>query len=58
MIAIRELAMGTSAKLNVQFIRRHWNTLGSNGDTYSDRGYQNTWEVTRGQPGTAGILVD
>jgi monoamine oxidase len=58
MIAIRELAMGTSAKLNVQFSRRHWNTLGSSGDTYSDRGYQNTWEVTRGQPGTAGILVD
>ena len=58
MIAIHELAMGTSSKLNVQFSRRHWHTLGSNGETYSDRGYQNTWEVTRGQPGTAGILVD
>ena len=38
--------------------RRHWNGLGSNGDTISDTGYQNTWEVSRAQPGTAGILVD
>jgi monoamine oxidase len=29
-----------------------------NGETYSDNGYQSTWEVTRAQPGTAGILVD
>ncbi len=58
MIAIRELAMGTNSKLNVQFSRRHWNALGNNGDSYADRGYQATWEVTRGQPGTAGILVD
>jgi monoamine oxidase len=58
MIAIRELAMGTNAKLHVQFSRRHWNTVGNNGDTYSDRGYQNTWEVTRGQTGASGILVD
>lgn len=58
MAAINELDMGTSSKLNVQFSRRHWNDIGRNGDTYSDRGYQNTWEVTRGQPGVAGILVD
>jgi monoamine oxidase len=58
MIAIRELAMGANSKLNVQFSRRHWNALGNNGDTYADTGFQTTWEVTRGQPGTAGILVD
>jgi len=29
-----------------------------NGETYSDRGYQNTWEVSRGQSGTSGILVN
>jgi monoamine oxidase len=57
-IAIRELAMGANSKLNVQFSRRHWNALGNNGDTYADTGYQTTWEVTRGQRGTAGILVD
>mgnify|MGYP003694278453 CR=1 FL=1 len=26
--------------------------------TYADTGYQNTWDVTRGQPGATGILVD
>jgi monoamine oxidase len=50
--------MGTNSKLHVQFDRRHWNTLGCQGETYADTGYQNTWEVTRAQPGTAGILVD
>ena len=58
MTAIRELAMGANSKLNVQFSRRHWNALGNNGDTFADTGYQATWEVTRGQAGTAGILVD
>ena len=56
--AIRELGMGTNSKLNVGFKTRHWRTLGCNGDTYADTGYQATWEVSRAQPGTAGILVD
>jgi monoamine oxidase len=56
--AIRELPMGTNSKLNVGFKTRHWRTLGCNGDTYADTGYQATWEVSRAQPGTAGILVD
>jgi monoamine oxidase len=56
--AIRELGMGTNTKLNVGFSARHWVGLGCTGDTASDTGYQNTWEVSRGQPGTAGILVD
>ena len=56
--AIEELGMGTNSKLHVQFDRRHWNSLGSNGETYADTGYQNTWEVTRAQAGKAGILVD
>ncbi len=58
MIAIRELQMGTNSKLNVQFNRRLWRDLGNNGDTFSDQGYQASWEVTRSQPGTSGILVD
>ena len=41
-----------------QFSSRHWNALGNNGDTYADTGYQATWEVTRGQAGRAGILVN
>ncbi len=56
--AIEELGMGTNSKLHVQFDRRHWNSLGSNGETYADTGYQNTWEVTRAQAGKAGVLVD
>jgi monoamine oxidase len=56
--AIRELGMGTNSKLNVGFKTRHWRGLGCNGDTYADTGYQATWEVSRAQPGTPGILVD
>jgi monoamine oxidase len=56
--AIAEQGMGTNSKLNVQFKDRLWRTLGCNGETYADTGYQNTWEVSRAQPGTSGILVD
>jgi monoamine oxidase len=56
--AIKELGMGTNSKLHVQFKSRLWNQLGCNGETFADTGYQNTWEVTRAQPGTQGILVD
>jgi monoamine oxidase len=56
--AIKELGMGTNSKLHLQFRDRYWYTLGNNGNTVSDQGYQNTWEVTRAQPGTPGILVD
>jgi len=58
MRAITELGMGQNAKLALQFSTRHWNTLGCGGDSYADTGYQATWEVTRGQTGTNGILVD
>jgi monoamine oxidase len=57
-IAIRELGMGTNSKLHLQFSSRFWNGLGSNGETFADTGYQNTWEVTRAQAGRSGILVD
>ena len=56
--AIGELAMGTNSKLHAQFRSRHWETLGCNGETFADTGYQNSWEVTRSQPGRSGILVD
>jgi monoamine oxidase len=56
--AIKELGMGTNSKLHVQFGDRYWYTLGNNGNTIADTGYQNTWEVTRAQPGQEGILVD
>jgi monoamine oxidase len=56
--AIREMGMGTNSKLHVQFTSRHWESLGCNGDTFADTGYQNTWDVTRAQRGASGILVD
>ncbi len=56
--AITEQGMGTNSKLQLQFTSRYWETLGCQGDTFSDTGYQSTWDVTRAQPGTAGILVD
>jgi monoamine oxidase len=56
--AINELGMGTNSKLHLQFQSRFWESLGSNGATFADTGYQNTWDVTRGQSGRSGILVD
>jgi len=56
--AIEELGMGTNSKLHLQFSKRYWYDKLCNGETYADTGYQNTWEVTRAQRGTAGILVD
>ena len=58
LVAIRELGMGTNSKLHVQFSSRFWRPLGSNGETFSDTGYQNTWEVSRAQAGKSGILVN
>jgi monoamine oxidase len=56
--AIKQQGMGTNSKLHVQFSTRHWESLGCNGETFADTGYQNTWEVTRAQAGQSGILVD
>jgi monoamine oxidase len=56
--AILQQGMGTNAKLHALFSSRHWHTLGSNGETFGDTGFQNTWEETRAQGGTTGILVN
>ena len=56
--AIAELGMGSNAKLALQFTSRRWRDVGCNGDSFADTGYQATWEVTRAQPGSAGILVN
>src|SRR6266849_3972650 len=61
-IAIQHLGYGKNCKLQLQFDSKLWNQQGpwglGNGSTYSDTGYQNTWEVTRAQDGATGILVD
>jgi monoamine oxidase len=56
--AINQLGMGTNSKMHVGFKTRFWRGLGCTGETYADTGYQNTWEVSRGQAGPTGILVD
>lgn len=58
---IKELGIGINGKLFLQFTERYWNKKGpwgiSSGNTYSDTGYQTTWDTTRGQSGKSGILV-
>jgi monoamine oxidase len=59
--AIRELGRGQSGKLQLQFSSRYWREPGpwpgrGNGLSYTDEGYQNTWEVSRRQFGASGIL--
>jgi monoamine oxidase len=58
MTAINELGRGHNGKLQLQFTDRAWhNTRNSNGTSYSDTGYQSSWDVTRAQPGAQGIQV-
>jgi monoamine oxidase len=59
--AIRELGVGRTSKLMVQFKERTWSNEGpwgvGSGATFSDLPFQATWEVTRAQSGNEGILV-
>ncbi|MES2160174.1 MAG: NAD(P)/FAD-dependent oxidoreductase [Pseudomonadota bacterium] len=54
---IRNFRMGMHAKIQMQFERRIWREQGYTGLSDNDTGYQISWEVTRAQPGTAGILT-
>lgn len=54
--AIHELPMGASTKLQLQFDERHWYGLGSSGELRMEGAFHSTWEVTRGQTGTPGII--
>ena len=62
--AIQNLGRGKNGKLQLQFTERMWYGPGawpagsSNGNSYSDTGYQSMWEVSRAQDGNSGILVD
>ena len=52
----------SSRQTQLQFTSRLWNTQGpwgiSNGGSTTDLGFQNTWDVTRGQDGATGIIVN
>jgi monoamine oxidase len=56
-LAIERLPMGTNAKLHLQFARRLWNERRSDGSTYADLVYENSWDVSAAQAGREGILV-
>jgi monoamine oxidase len=60
--AITQLGYGKNAKLHLQFNTRPWNQAGpwgrGTGTSFSETGYQNSWDVSRGQDGATGILVD
>jgi len=55
--AITTLPIGASTKFQMQFTRRIWTGAGCNGEMrVPSQTFQTTWEVTRAQPGEAGIL--
>ncbi|HEY0970937.1 MAG TPA: FAD-dependent oxidoreductase [Gemmatimonadales bacterium] len=57
--AIAELGYGTNAKLMVGFGERVWRTRHrTNGSTLADLPFQLTWETSRLQPGTSGVLTN
>jgi monoamine oxidase len=56
--AITQLGSGRNAKLQLQFTSRYWNSLGSNGNVYTDNGFQNAWDTAAGEVGASGLLVD
>jgi monoamine oxidase len=55
--AIRELGMGTNAKLHLEHADRPWYEAGLDGCSISDTGLQVTWEESIAQEGAAGLLV-
>jgi monoamine oxidase len=55
--AIARMPIGANTKFQMQFVRRRWLEEGCNGEIrVPSQTFQTTWEVTRAQPGQAGIL--
>jgi monoamine oxidase len=48
--------MGRNTKLQLQFRDRIWQRANGNGETRLEGSYLTSWDVTRAQPGNAGIL--
>jgi len=57
-LAIDTLGYGTHTKVIAGFTRRVWQDTGSNGSSVADLPYQGSWETSRGQGGTHGILTN
>ncbi len=56
--AIDNLAYGTNAKLMIGYDRRVWREHQANGASMSDLAYQTSWDTTRKQPGSGGVLTN
>jgi monoamine oxidase len=55
--AIETLPMGVSCKTQLQFTERKWYEVGCNSEIRTPAlAFNTTWDVTRGQPGKAGIF--
>ncbi|MGW0365597.1 flavin monoamine oxidase family protein [Streptomyces sp. NPDC002990] len=59
---LRDARMGHCTKLNMQFTARPWRGTGawpgvSAGDCFTDSYVQQTWDTTKVQPGSGGILL-
>lgn len=59
---LSHMRMGDCTKLNMQFTGRPWLGTGpwpgvSSGETFTDESWQQCWDVTAGQPGASGILI-
>ncbi|MFD3654545.1 FAD-dependent oxidoreductase [Streptomyces sp. NPDC058620] len=59
---LRDARMGNCTKLNMQFGSRPWRGTGpwhgvSAGDCFTDSDVQQTWDTTKIQPGSGGILI-
>jgi len=59
---LRDARMGHVTKFNMQFARRTWTGTGpwpgvSSGDCFTDLPFQQTWDTTKGQAGTTGVLI-
>jgi monoamine oxidase len=57
---INQVNYGTNCKLMGSFTNRVWNLLdpAKSGSSYSDLGYQATWDSSRGQDGKSGVLTN
>ncbi|KQV03380.1 MULTISPECIES: NAD(P)/FAD-dependent oxidoreductase [unclassified Kitasatospora] len=59
---LTDMTMGYCTKLNMQFSSRPWTGTGpwpgvSGGECFSDQPFQQAWDVTKGQPGSNGLLI-
>ncbi|MCC5614366.1 FAD-dependent oxidoreductase [Nostoc sp. CHAB 5836] len=57
--AIAELGYGTNAKLITAYRQKLWRTqYNSTAATFTDTGFQNTWEASRYQKGSKGVIIN